>query len=875
MPPGIGRSSDIYTVTLICALPVQMAALIAVLDEIHDEVQSKCDHKIQYVLGRIGTRNVVVYYLAAGHDRLFENPFIFPLKSDFPRVRFALMVGIGEVIQGSQERIRSGNVVATFPKHHMSFLFGHDNQRSSRDILEESLGLPPGGVVGAALHKVLQHHLRGDKSLPGHLVSIKRRYPLLAHRFNLLSQHDDSDFYRGMDPVARLLTGRWPIRAIADSLSFHKLCRGFLLSGVRRADETIVIQGVSDNGNEYPRPPEAGWPSATAACFAKQLILALDDCTASTELMSSNYGLECDRTETDSSVPSSRVSPLELTPVAVTQLGSLLLNDHVLKRLFARAILLAGPVTLQKQLERHIRKYGRDLNNQASKSIQRQAAGFILHSARHTAVYMRRELLHDTTELSVQEEMDMRNAAQIDAWLESLHKKLVRYYSDRLFDDVVEWPEYGDGDDSASQDEIPLTNLDQVKEFIVDGHAISNLRHELQTWVEAKGRENGTDRNTMSDRARAFWRRLMDICSPPPAGYRRIHYLCGCGERVYVDVKEILPGGLNKFRARLLASVNGVRDRLQHSASSGSPQAPPQAHLRSSSTAGFAGRSVIPSSTPASYTPDQVRGATGQRGSATTQPEDYKFLLLCINTKTSTVLENLEVGSFDNDEFLFRAMSQEYRRVREEHEFKIMDIVPLWACKLIRNVARRLPHFVRIPEGLRYYMSGISLYKIHSADFVRFQLVPIGLRCCPTWFKTRDVPPEAEVKAKRYLYQPVPVDDVEIDSINNLEHLLKPGPHTDDFWLNRFPKKTCSPLERERGAAGQRVIGWGIRINEGLNLTMISLLVLVTLLGVGATVVIYAVTMSDNNSAFALGAFLVAVFAAYLGHQYFTWKQTV
>ncbi|KAL3444255.1 hypothetical protein BJX65DRAFT_311033 [Aspergillus insuetus] len=671
-------------------------------------------------------------------------------------------------------------------------------------------------VAMAALMAVLDEIHDEVESKRDHKI----KYPLLAHRFNLLRWNDDSDFHRAD-----------PSRHSAQAFYGDTYGEVVKLSRFKGYQATALIIGMQQT-----------W---------------VDDCAASTESIGSDCGLYCDRAETE-----------------ITQLASLLLNDNVLKPLFARATLLAGPVTLQKQFERRIKKYGGDLNNQASTSIQRQAAGFILQSARHTAVYMRRELLHETTELSIREEVDMRNAARINSWLESQYENFETDHSDRLFDDAVDLDDCGGPDDSASRDEIPFTSLDEVKEFIVSGHAISNLRHELRTWVEAKGREIGTDHNIMSDHAPTFWSRVMDICSPAPAGYRRIYYLCGCGGRAYIDVKEILPGGLNKFRARLLASVNAVRDRSQHSASSGTLQAPPQAHLSSSPNARFACSSVVRNGTPASYTPQQGRGVTSQLESAAPDPEDNKFLLLCINTKTSTVLENIEVGSFGNDEFLFRAISQEYRRVREEHEFKIIDIVPLWAGKLIRNVSRRLPHFVRIPQALRYYVGGISLYKIHSGDFVRFQLVPIGLRCCPTWFKTRDVPPEAEVKAKRYLYQPVPVDDVEIDCINNLEHLLKPGPRTDDFWINRFPKKTRSPLERERGAAGQRVIGWGIRINEGPNLAMISLLVLVTLLGFGATVAIYAVTTSDNNSAFALGAFLVAVFVAYLGHQYFTWRET-
>lgn len=62
------------------------------------------------------------------------------------------------------------------------------------------------------------------------------------------------------------------------------------------------------------------------------------------------------------------------------------------------------------------------------------------------------------------------------------------------------------------------------------------------------------------------------------------------------------------------------------------------------------------------------------------------------------------------------------------------------------------------------------------------------MECCPRWFKAREIPPEAEVSVRRCLYQPVPMEDVEIAEID-LPHLLKPGAHTDNFWIPRFPKK--------------------------------------------------------------------------------------
>lgn len=114
--------------------------------------------------------------------------------------------------------------------------------------------------------------------------------------------------------------------------------------------------------------------------------------------------------------------------------------------------------------------------------------------------------------------------------------------------------------------------------------------------------------------------------------------------------------------------------------------------------------------------------------------------------------------------------------------------------------------------------------------------------------------------------------DVEFANIP-LSHLLKPGPHTDQFWLATMPKKLKQPLTRIPGIHGQSVIGWGIRINEGLNWGVLLLYMLSVLLMVGVIVILYVIFTSDESSAFGLGAYLVAVIGVYSSYQYVRWKE--
>jgi hypothetical protein len=116
------------------------------------------------------------------------------------------------------------------------------------------------------------------------------------------------------------------------------------------------------------------------------------------------------------------------------------------------------------------------------------------------------------------------------------------------------------------------------------------------------------------------------------------------------------------------------------------------------------------------------------------------------------------------------------------------------------------------------------------------------------------------------------MEDVELADIP-LSHLLKPGPHTDIFWMMTIPKKLGQPLIRQSGTGGQRVIGWGIRINECLNWAVILSSMLVVLVVIGVAVIIYATITSDKSSAFGLGAYSVATFTVYITYQYFAWKE--
>ena len=79
----------------ICALPTELAAAVAMLDERHSPLpQDSRDHN-NYTLGRIGVHNVAITCLPSGVTGITSAAIMAShIRSTFPLIRFRLMVGV-------------------------------------------------------------------------------------------------------------------------------------------------------------------------------------------------------------------------------------------------------------------------------------------------------------------------------------------------------------------------------------------------------------------------------------------------------------------------------------------------------------------------------------------------------------------------------------------------------------------------------------------------------------------------------------------------------------------------------------------------------------------------------------------------------------
>lgn len=120
------------------------------------------------------------------------------------------------------------------------------------------------------------------------------------------------------------------------------------------------------------------------------------------------------------------------------------------------------------------------------------------------------------------------------------------------------------------------------------------------------------------------------------------------------------------------------------------------------------------------------------------------------------------------------------------------------------------------------------------------------------------IPPKEEVDNGRYEYHPCPIDEPPMTSNWFMHHFdfIDDSKHPMEIWGPRLPKKLHISLS---ASTGQLAKGWGIRIEEGPNWALISILMFSFVLISGLVAWAYAAKTHDNQTAVAIGSWLTTV----------------
>ncbi|KAF3140311.1 hypothetical protein TWF703_003184 [Orbilia oligospora] len=181
-----------YTVGWICALPVEMAAATAMLDEEHGKPTQQDSHdKYTYTLGKIGQHNVVIACLPDGVVGTTSAAALgVQMRSSFRCIRFGLMIGVGGGVPSRLHDIRLGDVVVSKPRGTSSGVIQYDYGKAVENgqlIMDGSLNKPPKTLL-TAMSSLEADHLRRGNGISGHIrsgSSLSRRPTIALENINM------------------------------------------------------------------------------------------------------------------------------------------------------------------------------------------------------------------------------------------------------------------------------------------------------------------------------------------------------------------------------------------------------------------------------------------------------------------------------------------------------------------------------------------------------------------------------------------------------------------------------------------------------------------------------------------------------------------
>ncbi|RLM00035.1 hypothetical protein CFD26_108056 [Aspergillus turcosus] len=110
------RSHDDYTVAWICSLSLEKTAAVLLLDTQHPPLPKAPSDENSYIFGEIQGHNIVIVCLPLGvYGTNSAAVSVAQMKTTFPSIRYALVVGIGGGAPSVDHDIRLGDVVVSKP----------------------------------------------------------------------------------------------------------------------------------------------------------------------------------------------------------------------------------------------------------------------------------------------------------------------------------------------------------------------------------------------------------------------------------------------------------------------------------------------------------------------------------------------------------------------------------------------------------------------------------------------------------------------------------------------------------------------------------------------------------------------------------------
>nr|WOD46542.1 hypothetical protein [Trichoderma atroviride] len=264
---------DSYTVGWICALDVELAASMAMLDhKLSGLPQAKGDTNT-YILGRIGQHNIALTCLPLGTTgtNAAANAATNMLRS-FPNIRSGLMVGIGGGAPSApsddpREDIRLGDVVISCPSANSGGVLQYDfgKTMSEGKFVQTGILNKTSIVLSNSVSSLRARHRTEESDIPKY---IGRALVLRKARENT-----NPVIHYGLIGSANQVMKHGATR---DKLRDEKniICFEMEAAGIMDVFPCLIIRGICDYADSHKNKRWQPHAAVTAAACAKEVLLA-------------------------------------------------------------------------------------------------------------------------------------------------------------------------------------------------------------------------------------------------------------------------------------------------------------------------------------------------------------------------------------------------------------------------------------------------------------------------------------------------------------------------------------------------------------------------------------------------------------------------